>query len=302
MAKLEQAFFEAEERCGHLVTPEVKKLWAVELDLLEQVRMICEKHHLTYFAAGGTLLGAARHQGFIPWDDDIDLHMPAEDFDRFCKIAEKELKEPYYIQYWGTESQATISHARIRRSDTTGCTAWEYKYCGGDYNCGIFADIFPIYNVPDSKLKRSVQCALVLFLKAVIVGGERLNKNKITGVKGLRKYMDPCILLWKLFTIFTNGQKLRKSYLKLCGWEKKPTRHVGMTSFKCRSNKLIWNSEYFSQLVDLPFENTTVPCPKEYDLCLKQQYGDWKTPVKNLAYHEMEVFDAEVSYKEKLKR
>ncbi len=80
---LPKSFFEQEERCDFLVTEKRKKIWAVLLDLLIKFDFVCKKYSLTYFLADGTLLGAARHQGFIPWDDDIDVSMPREDYEKF---------------------------------------------------------------------------------------------------------------------------------------------------------------------------------------------------------------------------
>ena len=81
-------FYQAEYRDGFFVDEERKKVWAVELDLLELLISICDKHGIKYFAIGGTLLGAARHKGFIPWDDDIDIGMLRKDYDRFLKVFE----------------------------------------------------------------------------------------------------------------------------------------------------------------------------------------------------------------------
>ncbi len=76
---------------------ELKSLQAIELDILKQIDSLCNEHGLKYFLVGGSLLGAARHKGFIPWDDDIDIGMLREDYDKFISIAEKELSDPYKV-------------------------------------------------------------------------------------------------------------------------------------------------------------------------------------------------------------
>ena len=89
---------ETETIDGYEVSSDIKKLWACELEILEEVERICNKHNIRYFADFGTLLGAVRHKGFIPWDDDLDLSMLPEDYERFVKIAPKEIRPPFFCQ------------------------------------------------------------------------------------------------------------------------------------------------------------------------------------------------------------
>ena len=96
--KIPNGFFEEEERNGYVITKKRKEIWAVEIDMLLKFIYVCEKHNLKYFADSGTLLGAARHNGFIPWDDDIDVAMLRKDYDKFCKIAINEFKYPYFFK------------------------------------------------------------------------------------------------------------------------------------------------------------------------------------------------------------
>lgn len=126
--------------CGHLVTERDKKVWNVELNILKEVKRICEKHNIKYFAEGGTLLGAARHGGFIPWDDDIDVAMLRDDYNKFIEIAQSELPEHLFIQNSKTDIRPNL-FTKIRDSRTT----WIPK--GNDLklkNYGIFIDIFPL--------------------------------------------------------------------------------------------------------------------------------------------------------------
>ena len=96
--QIDSSFFLQEERDNYVVSPKMKKIWAVELDLLNEFARVCEENGLKWFAHAGTMLGAVRHKGFIPWDDDIDLIMPREDYERFCRIAPVAFSNPYFFQ------------------------------------------------------------------------------------------------------------------------------------------------------------------------------------------------------------
>lgn len=94
---LPKSFFDEEQICDFFVDKKRKKIWAIELDLLIQFDKICKKHGLIYFLIGGTLLGAVRHHGFIPWDDDLDVAMPRKDYDLLMQLKD-EFSEPYFLQ------------------------------------------------------------------------------------------------------------------------------------------------------------------------------------------------------------
>ena len=107
--ELHEKFYEEEVRCGYLVTQKMKKVWAVGLNLLEQFDKICQAHGLRYYACYGTLLGAVRHQGFIPWDDDIDVAMFRDDYERLKLIAQEEISYPYFLQNSYNDSMIWMS-------------------------------------------------------------------------------------------------------------------------------------------------------------------------------------------------
>lgn len=90
------AYFEDEVRDGFFVPSEMKRAWAAELEVLSEIDKICKKHNIQYFADWGTLLAAVRHEGFIPWDDDLDITMKREDYHRFMEIAQTELPEGFF--------------------------------------------------------------------------------------------------------------------------------------------------------------------------------------------------------------
>ena len=146
---LPDGYLEAEERDGYLVSKETKEIWAVELDLLNEFIRVCDKYQIKYYADGGTILGAVRHGGFIPWDDDIDLVMKRGEFNRLNKIASSEFKYPYFWQTEETDPGSFRGHAQLRNSLTTGILKAEadYKY---KFNQGIFIDVFPMDYIPDN--------------------------------------------------------------------------------------------------------------------------------------------------------
>lgn len=139
-------FLNEETRGGYTVSSEMKKVWAVELDLLQYLLEVCERHNLRIYAEGGTLLGAVRHKGYIPWDDDIDMIMLREDYDKLMSLAD-EFKHPYFLQNVYTDAHYTHRHAQIRNCNTA-CWAKHAKKRREKYNQGIFIDIFPADNMP----------------------------------------------------------------------------------------------------------------------------------------------------------
>ena len=94
---LPEVFFRAEIVDGFEVAEQIKKVWAIEIDILLQLDKICKRHSLRYFLIFGSLLGAVRHNGYIPWDDDLDVCMPRKDYEEFIRVAQAELKMPYFF-------------------------------------------------------------------------------------------------------------------------------------------------------------------------------------------------------------
>lgn len=274
----------------------LKQVWDIELDLLEKFKRICAKYNLNYCASSGTLLGAVRHKGFIPWDDDIDLFLPWEDYKKLLAVAPGECQYPYYFQSFLTEIDGEASASRLRRSDTTGFTKWEHENVGPDYDRGIFIDIFPLFNVPDSDLERSIQKESIMFFWKCIRGHDAItqiqrgsNPNK-DYLQYIPYYMNVC----QSFSI----KDLKWAYLNACATNKERTKEVGATSSRVHLNSLMWESELYDSYVELPFESSTIRCPAEYVKVLNKQYGDWQTPVKNGSRHEMIAVDPKTPWRE----
>lgn len=131
----------------------LRKLQLTQVEILKIIHSICREHDLHYSLYAGTLLGAVRHKGFIPWDDDLDVCMPREDYDRFIALWPTVGPEGYILQNKENTPAFTQSFTKIRKDHTTFLQEeWER----GRYHTGIFVDIFPIDRLPNGKLQRAV--------------------------------------------------------------------------------------------------------------------------------------------------
>ncbi len=128
----------------------IPKAQQVMLDLLQVFDILCKKHNLIYWLDHGTLLGAVRHKGFIPWDDDLDVTMPREDYEIFLKVVKEELPESVFLQTKITDPRSPVHYAKLRDRNSTYIDAWE-EGKDVDYHQGIFIDIFPVNFISFSK-------------------------------------------------------------------------------------------------------------------------------------------------------
>lgn len=270
---------------------ELKDIWAVELDLLRVFLQYCERHGLRCWVEGGTLLGAVRHKGFIPWDDDVDLAMPREDYDRMCRIGNEGLEEPYFLQTAYSDTDYHRGHAQFRRSDTAAIRPSD---CYQPFNQGIFIDIFPLDAAPDDR---------------ALVHEHRKRCLKI--LKLLKAKNTHCITSGRLTLIF---RKLKARWMvKKMGWtiiyEKAEEEmralarmpHTKVGELTSLGEDKLWDKSIFAETVMLPFENLMVPAPKGWDAFLRVSFGDdYMTPIQAPSMHGEVVFDTERSYKEVL--
>jgi len=297
--ELPASFYEEEERCGYTIPAEMKKVWAVELDLLAELMRVCRKHDIKIMAFAGTVLGAVRHGGFIPWDDDIDMMMPRSEYDRLCAVAADEFKAPYFFQTEYTDPGSMRGHAQLRNSETTAILTSEQNI--KSFNQGIFVDIFPLDHVaPDREL--------------CIEQGRRAEAYKARARKQWNLAYNPawCALKTKrklahipalmLEQVYPADRWYRKFEEECQRYNDQPSQYVGSLSFKFFRHDLWCESRYLDDVIEVPFESTTIPICRESEKMLDRWYGEWRTFVMNASFHGGTIFDTEKSYREYLKQ
>ena len=290
--KLPESFFLEEERDGYVVSAEMKQLWAVQLDLLNELDRVCKKYNLKYILDFGTLLGAIRHKGYIPWDDDVDVSMLREDYERLKEIAPKEFKQPYFLQTFETDEGYDGSVDKLRRSDTTFIMT-ENTMHHTKYNQGIFIDIFVFDNLPTndkSFVRRIAQESYETFVHFYALSHR---PGLHDGVK------LPGTLLRYLYYKMRYGSAEKEYYrLEKMARQYEPGDYVGNIVYmdtRCRPRK------WLEDIIYVPYECFSFPVPAEYDAVLQERYGDYMKPVRGATVHTLVHFDVNRSYKEYLK-
>lgn len=150
----------------NITNTQLQQLKKIELEMLDELVRICEKHGIEYFLSGGTCLGAVRHKGFIPWDDDIDVGMLREDYDRFAEACKTDLNDEYVFQDMNTEPNCGLVFGKIRKKGTVYSEVYSSHI---DMSQGIWIDIFPYDRVSDNQADRHKQIRKVSLLKNLYI-------------------------------------------------------------------------------------------------------------------------------------
>lgn len=296
-------FFLEEVRCDYTISSKMKKIWAVELDLLNEFQRVCQKHHIRYFANGGTLLGAARHQGFIPWDDDLDVMMLREDYEHFCEITPDEFQHPYFLQTQQTDKGYINGFARLRNSMTTGITGFE-QCVKIPTNHGIFIDIFPVNCLPadESQIEPFLDKVKKLKFKGVYTFLGQYNIFKYYRLTRKRFFKLLWLKMYAWYHVKFRGRTWNSWYEEYERYAYQYTNNPESTKVIVEPfyrKKCILDLKDFDRTVDLPFEMLTIPAPIGWENYLRINFGDWHKFVKGGSMHYDVKFDPEKPYNEK---
>lgn len=236
------------------------------LEVLLEFRRVCEEIGLRYYLTAGTLLGAVRHKGFIPWDDDIDVAMPREDYDKLSKIGSKYFSEKYIYQEYHTEPNFPYYFAKLRKR---GTIVEEPILRTIKMEQGCYIDIFPLDRCPDKD-----KVAMLFFKGIELVNCAVLARVSTEFVCGYQKsYMR---FLWTVLKQFPNRWLFfaREIFRKIFGWmgtgEKICTvggRHGYPRESYC--------TEWWNGTVSMEFEGHIFPAPVDWDKMLQSMYGDY---------------------------
>ena len=245
---------------------ELSRVHELELVIAEEIKRICTKHSISYFMIAGTLLGAVRHGGFIPWDEDMDFGMTRKNFERFVRVCQKELdSSKFFLQTMDTDPCYTYAFAKIRLRGTvfTEALAKDSKAASG-----IFVDIFPFDHVPRNRLLEKMherERYLWKNLLAVKLG---------YGNGAKRSFILRAALFLASRILPTDFIRARKKVAFTRYNKMKASRLVTAEgSYRYMKEKI--PVRYIRNLIMMPFEDTEFPAFAEFELYLRSMYGDY---------------------------
>lgn len=270
------------------MTPaEVRSMQLKGLEMALFFDKFCEKHGLLYYMCGGCCIGSLRNKGFIPWDDDVDVFMPREDYEKLKKLWVD--TEEYSIQYPTRDLVTENQFVTINANNTTFIKTYQMNL---DINHGLVLDVLPIDGCPTG-IRRKFQKMWALLYSLFVVGKAPTNHGKLVTFGG------------KVLLAIFKSKGIRYKMWRLCErkMSKYPISDCKYITELCSGPRYMQNEypkEYFESAIRVDFEGYKMPIPVGYDGYLKMAFGDYMTlppEDKRKCHHEFEVMDMENSYK-----
>lgn len=295
MLQFPEEYFEDEVRDGFYVPSMIKRAWATELDVLDEVDRICRKYNITYYAEWGTLLGAIRHAGYVPWDDDLDIGMRRDDYVKFCEVAPGEFAEGFKIINFRTNKDFHHFLARVVCKSRI-CFEDEHlrKYHGFPYLAGL--DIYVHDNVSKDK-KAQEKCEktaeYIVAAADAIEAGQMSAADELAAVTrinmicgaDIKIQQDKCQERIELYAVAENVFATFK--------DEDCEEMTQMMPYSLYGKHMRIPVKYYERVVRVPFENTTIPVPIGFDAMLKRRYGNYMKLVRNAGGHDYPFYESQ---------
>ena len=243
-----------------------RKLQLAQLRIATQVASLCDAHRIHYVLLAGSALGARRHQGFIPWDDDMDIGMLRDDYEKFLAVAKSEASPELYVQDWREDPHMGAPFTKVRLNNTR--MVEEYSRATGGHK-GIFVDIFPLDDVPDSPAEKMWRLQLEFW--------KRLLRHKIgyslRKQRGLRRAGD--VMLGAIAPFIPATYAKRRLHSLMTKFRDRRSTRVVAVGGSYSFEKETLRKEWTTTLVRMPFEDRSFWCFQAIDEYVTHLYGDF---------------------------
>ena len=303
------SFLLDEVRCGFLIPTAIKQAWAAELEVLAEIDRVCRKHNIQYFADWGTLLGAVRHGGFIPWDDDLDIVMKREDYTKFMTVARFDMEEGFDVQTYRNQKDFWLFMGKVVGKNRF---CFEKEHLRKFHNFPYIAcvDIFVLdYVYPDSEKeeKRRTLCKYMLGVADAIVEGKLSATEQEKSFRIMEEMRGKSIMrpgeyvkaednsIHDLTDPVEMGRYLYSEVEQIFGEvpENEATTLTQLFPWGLKGTGLQFPKEYYAEAIHLPFECATMPVPQVYDKMLRMRYGDYMKLIKDAGAHNYPFFEGQ---------
>lgn len=285
--KFSNEFFLGEVRNGFFVSEMMKRFWAAQMVVLSEIDKVCQRHGINWFADMGTLIGVIRHKGFVPWDDDLDISMLRDDYEKFFRYAPNELPEGYLALTVNNSDEYLQALGRVTNGPSINTSSEHLdKYCGCPYVIGV--DVFPIdriYKDPDKEADRKKRA------KAIYNVGQLISEKGLDN-KEVRKLLaqiesDNKTVLHRKGNLMHELAVLLDKVSSECHEDEIEAAFMYPWVIADRMN---CDMDVFRNVTKMPFENIMIRVPARYDELLTEEYGDYMTIHKGGGMHDYPVY------------